>query len=86
MCAPFRSHGYFIQNVEHSTCCQSEPDGTNIIRFLLAKGADIGARTRWGDTAAHYAALKGTKEVLDLVCAEGASIVKDKDNAAYREV
>ena len=64
----------------------SEPDGTNIIRFLLEKGADIGARTLWGDTAAHYAALKGTREVLDLVCAKGASIVKDKDNAGYRYI
>ena len=50
-----------------------------IVLRLLDAGVDINARTDWGDTAAHYAALHGTYEVLKLLCEEGISVDKSKD-------
>ena len=50
-----------------------------IVLRLLDAGVDINARTDWGDTAAHYAALHGTYEVLKLLCEEGISVDKPKE-------
>lgn len=50
-----------------------------IVLRLLDAGVDINARTDWGDTAAHYAALHGTYEVLKLLCEEGISVDKSKE-------
>ena len=36
------------------------------VECLLDAGANLNARTIWGDTAAHYAALEGTFEVLQI--------------------
>ena len=50
-----------------------------VVLRLLDAGVDINARTDWGDTAAHYAALHGTYEVLKLLCEEGIYVDKPKD-------
>ena len=50
-----------------------------IVVRLLDAGVDINARTDWGDTAAHYAALHGTFEVLQLLCEEGISVNKPNE-------
>ena len=54
-----------------------------IVRRLLDAGVDINARTDWGDTAAHYAALRGTYEVLDLLCEEGINVDKRRECKIY---
>ncbi|TRY72083.1 hypothetical protein TCAL_00198 [Tigriopus californicus] len=50
--------------------------GIKPMELLLDKGADLNARTLWGDTAAHYAALGGTIEVLKFLCSEGINLDK----------
>ena len=50
-----------------------------IVTRLLDAGADINARTESGDTAAHYAALHGTVEVLELLFEEGISVDKPRE-------
>jgi ankyrin repeat protein/L-ascorbate metabolism protein UlaG (beta-lactamase superfamily) len=47
---------------------------SDIIKFLLSKGADLSARNEREGTALHYAALYGHQEVLDLLVAGGAAI------------
>ena len=32
--------------------------------YLLEQGGDLNARTEWGDTPIHYAALRGSGEIL----------------------
>ena len=51
--------------------------GVEVIRYLLGKGADIHARTLWGDTAAHYAALYSSCQVLSCLVEEGCPVGKD---------
>ena len=51
--------------------------GAEVIRYLLGKGADIHARTLWGDTAAHYAALYSSCQVLSCLVEEGCPVGKD---------
>ena len=51
--------------------------GVEVIRYLLGKGADLHARTLWGDTAAHYAALYSSCQVLSSLVEEGCSVGKD---------
>ena len=55
-----------------------------IVRRLLDAGVDINARTDWGDTAAHYAALHGTYEVLELLCEEGINVDKRRGCKIYK--
>jgi ankyrin repeat protein len=50
----------------------------DVIELLLDNGADLGARTEWGDTAGHYAARHGTFDVLQFLCEEGVSVQKPK--------
>ena len=50
----------------------------DVIELLLDGGAELNARTAWGDTAAHYAARWGTFDVLQFLCEEGISVQKPK--------
>ncbi len=50
----------------------------DVIEVLLDGGAELNARTAWGDTAAHYAARWGTFDVLQFLCEEGISVQKPK--------
>ena len=53
-------------------------NGTALVELLLNAGADLNATTAWGDTAAHYAALTGTLEVLRYLIEAGVSITSNK--------
>lgn len=56
------------------------------IECLLDAGADLNARTDWGDTAFHYAALKGTYQVLRFLCEEGIDVHKPAEcNFLFRK-
>jgi ankyrin repeat protein len=44
------------------------------LRALIEEGADVNAKNMWGETALHYAAERGHKEVVELLIAKGADI------------
>ena len=57
----------------------SEHNGNvDVLEYLLNAGADLNARTKWGDTAGHYAALSATYEALRFLVEEGIDLDKDK--------
>ena len=47
---------------------------TEIVRFLLAKVADINLQDRYGRTALHFAAAQGHMEIVELLLANGADL------------
>ncbi len=50
-----------------------------MIETLLAHGADPHARTEFGDTSAHYAALGGTRQVPHIIhCRDFVTRVDDR--------
>jgi ankyrin repeat protein len=49
------------------------PGGSAIVALLLAKGADVKARDRFGLSALHLAALAGDVETMRLLLAKGAN-------------
>ena len=50
----------------------AEKDHVEIARMLLDAGADIEAKTNWGDTPLKWAATLGSSNVADLLLARGA--------------
>lgn len=49
-----------------------EKDHAEIARLLLDAGADIEAKTSWGDTPLHWAATLGSSKVAELLLGRGA--------------
>ena len=47
-----------------------------VIDRILESGADINARTKWGDTPVHYAAMYSLYEVLRQLIDKGAEVHK----------
>jgi ankyrin repeat protein len=47
--------------------------------LLLAKGAEVNAKNKWGETPLHIAAFKSRKDVAELLLA-GKAEVNAKDN------
>ena len=45
-----------------------------VAALLIAEGADVNTKDRWGKTSLHYAASKGHKEVATLLITEGADV------------
>ena len=45
--------------------------GIDVLELLLKGGADLNARTKWGDNALHYAARRGSAEVMRFLIAKG---------------
>ena len=50
----------------------AEKDHVEIARMLLDAGADIEAKTNWGDTSLQWAATMGSSKVADLLLGRGA--------------
>ena len=48
-----------------------------ICQILIQSGIELNARTDWGDTPAHYAALGGTMDTLKYLIELGSSVSKD---------
>lgn len=58
----------------------ADKDQTEVVRFLIAHGAEINARTDAGDTPLHWAAFDDRMNAAKLLLAEGAEInPRDKD-------
>jgi len=52
----------------------------DIVKLLLAKGADVNARDSYSSTPLHYAAKSGRKDIAELLLAKGAEVnAKDRD-------
>ena len=51
----------------------------------MSHGGDLHAKTAWGDTAIHYAAVSGTTEVLNYLLREGVTTEKDPQAANVLE-
>ena len=55
-------------------------DKINVVKMLLAKGADINAKDIYDDTIVHFACKKGHIDVVKMLLAKGADInAKDSD-------
>ena len=50
--------------------------GIDVLELLLKGGADLNARTKWGDNALHYAARRGGAEVMRFLVDKGIEIGK----------
>ena len=48
----------------------------DVLDLLLRAGADLNARTEWGDNALHYAARRGGPEVMRFLIDKGIDIGK----------
>ena len=48
----------------------------DVVERILKAGADLNARTEWGDTPAHYAAQYSCYEVLRQLIEKGAEVDK----------
>ena len=47
-----------------------------MVKHILAAGADLNARTEWGDTPLHYAAQNGAYFVVRQLIEKGAEVHK----------
>ncbi len=61
--------------------CSAHNRGVDVIRLLLDSGAELNARTAWGDTAVHYAGRFGTADVLEFLLEKGIDV--DKPQGKY---
>ena len=50
----------------------------DVIEYLLNAGTELNARTKWGDTAGHYAACFASYRALRFLLEEGVDLEKDK--------
>lgn len=66
----------FHSNILIYLRCLPELDSTQHLTLLLSYGAELNARTAWGDTAVHYAALTGTYASLTFLVECGITMRK----------
>ena len=58
--------------------CPANNHGVDVAKILLDGGADLNARTVWGDTAAHYCGRWGPHELLQFLLDKGIEVHKSK--------
>ena len=49
----------------------------DLIEYLLDSGADLNARTKWGDAPIHYAACFSSYDAFKFLLEEGADLAKN---------
>ena len=67
----FENWIFFVLNDDSENDCNRI-----VIKRILESGADINARTKWGDTPVHYAAMYSCYEVLRQLIDKGAEVHK----------
>ena len=63
-------------------CISAHNCGIEVLEMLLKSGADLNARTKWGDNALHYAARRGGAEVMRFLIDRGIEIGKPEVGGA----
>jgi len=64
----------FAQNVNDDLIAAVKKGDVEAVKSLIAKGANVNARTNYGATALHFAADRGYLEVLKLLVEAGADV------------
>jgi cytohesin len=74
-----RNHGG--KTGEESTALiDAAADGNiEVVKQLLAAGANVNAKNKWGGTPLHWAARGGHKEIVELLIAKGANVNAKND-------
>ncbi|EAY16911.1 hypothetical protein TVAG_150620 [Trichomonas vaginalis G3] len=75
---------YFDQTNRINKCFILSPlfNITSLCEYFLGLGADINAKSRYGATALHAAAVKNSKEMVQYLISLGADVtLKDKDGS-----
>lgn len=58
----------------------SEMGHKDVVKYLIARGADVNAMNSWGNTALHWAAIHDRKDMVECLIAGGADVnAKDSD-------
>ena len=79
----FDCNSYIYFNLVLNFAHTENNGNQDVVERILEAGADLNARTEWGDTPFHYAALHGGYEVLRFLCEEGAEIDKPIECKCY---
>lgn len=66
--------GAFAQNVNDDLIAASKKGDVEAVKSLIAKGANVNARTNYGATALHFAADRGHLEVIKTLVEAGADV------------
>jgi len=64
----------FAQNVNEEMIAAAKKGDAEAVKSLIAKGANVNARTNYGATALHFAADRGHLEVIKLLVEAGADV------------
>lgn len=67
---------------DEALCRTAEQGSISRVQRALARGADVNARDRWGNTPLHLAAARGHLAIVELLIVRGASI--DAINGSLR--
>jgi len=66
--------GAFAQNVNDDLIAAAKRGDVAAVKSLIAKGANVNARTNYGATALHFAADRGHLEVIKVLVEAGADV------------
>ncbi len=66
--------GAFAQNVNDDLIAAAKKGDAAAVKSLIAKGANVNARTNYGATALHFAADRGHLEVIKVLVEAGADV------------
>ena len=65
---------------ESTALIDAAADGNiEVVKQLLAAGANVNAKNKWGGTPLHWAARGGHKEIVELLIAKGANVNAKND-------
>ena len=74
---------YIYRKTNHAFIVLVRTGNEDVVARILMAGADLNARTEWGDTPIHYAAQFGNYEVLRFLCEKEAEVHKPMQCKSY---